>query len=135
MFWDLCPAVQAHLIWKRPQLGVHERRGRHVVHWGVPPALRRTPYTAAYPSLASRRDFSPFALRPTPSCTAASPPTNALRCVFFIDQVQGWEVALSHSDRSVKGGDCEIYRDDTRERRHDIFKPNARRVQVGDTRG
>ena len=82
------------------------------MHWGAPPALGRTPYTAAYPSLASRRDFSPLALRPTPSCTAALPPTNALRCVFFIDQVQGWEVKLPHRDRSVKGGDCEIYRDD-----------------------
>ena len=42
-FWDLCSAVQAHmrLTSRRPQLSVHEKRGRHTPEgrWTYPPTL------------------------------------------------------------------------------------------------
>ena len=50
-------------------------RGRGVLHWGVPTALGRTLYTAAYPFLHCGVPRTP---RPTPPCTVAYPPTPAL---------------------------------------------------------
>ena len=82
--------------------GITQYDNPTVVHWGVPPALGRTPYatayaplalrgtryTAAYHPLALRYDLSPPAVRRTlpilhcgvpSSCTAAYPPTLAPR--------------------------------------------------------